>query len=232
MPQLRELTVELMTIDKFLVRLSQEWMKSVDYSERGSYVVKARSELIACPLAAFGTGELFTTMSAIKTYCLIVRPDEEDEEKSMDESLVRVAEHRLNSENYSEYGSSYCPTCACPDPWSRDFLINHLKQHLVTYTHRRAGEFTHGYINQTLRYFDQCKACYGNSSVGPYHIRACDLTPRLRNELRRQDYKGFLYVLKQAVSGIFEDINPQHYRKYVSDKLNIGFVVDENRTIF
>jgi hypothetical protein len=35
---------EQKSIDKFLVRLSQEWVKSVDYSERGSYVVKARSD--------------------------------------------------------------------------------------------------------------------------------------------------------------------------------------------
>jgi len=205
------------SIDKFLVRLSQEWVKSVDYSQRGSYVVKARSELIACPLAAFSNGELFTTMSAIKNYYLIVRPDEEDEEKSMDENLVRLAEDRLNSVHYSEYGSS-CPTCACSvkkSPWSRDFLINHLKQHLVTCTHKIDGTFAHGYINQALNYFELCKACYGNSPVGPYNIWPSHLTPRLRTEL---DQRGTdrTNVLLHAVCGLFEDINPEHYRKYVS----------------
>jgi hypothetical protein len=158
-------------------------------------------------------------MSAIKTYCLIVRPDEDDEEKSMDESLVHLAEHRLNSENYSEYRPSYCPTCACPDPWSQDFLINHLKQHLVTCTHKIDGKFTHGYINQALKYFDECKTCYGNSPVGPYNIWPSHLTPRLRTELKRLDYKDRSYVLKQAVFGIFDGINLELYRKYVSHEL-------------
>jgi hypothetical protein len=211
---------EQKSIDKFLLRLSQEWVKSVDYSERKSYVVKARSELIACPLAAFGTGELFTEMSAIKTYYLIVRPNEEDEEKSMDENLVRLAEDRLNSENYSEYGSSYCPTCACPDQWSRDFLINHLKQHFATFTLKINGEYTHGYINQALRYMDECKRCSGTKiPVGPYHIMSENLNPRLQTELDQLHDTDRTNVLMQAVSELFEDINPELYRKYVSREL-------------
>lgn len=187
------------SIDKFLVRLSQEWLKSVDYSERGSHIVKARSKLIACPLFAFGTGELFTTMSARKT-CLIAQYEPEDpDEKYMDEFLVRLAEDRLNSVSYSErylkYGASDCPTCASPYPWSLDFLINHLKQHLITRTHKINGEYTHGYINQALRYIDECKRCGGNPDIpiGPCNIWPRDLTPRLRAELKQLDYKDLTY---------------------------------------
>ena len=113
--------------------------------------------------------------------------------------------------------ASDCSVCACPDQWSRDFLTNHLKQHLATCTHKINGEYIHVYINQALRYINQCKDCSGDPGVGPYHVLSCDLTPRLRTELEQRD------VTTQAVSGLFEDIDPELYRKYVSRELIICY---------
>jgi len=118
--------------------------------------------------------------------------------------------------------ASDCSVCACPDQWSRDFLTNHLKQHLATCTHKINGKYTHGYINQALRYIDECKRCSGTKiPVGPYHIMSEYLTPRLQAELNQLHGTDSTNVLMQAVSGIFKDINPELYRKYVSHESQI-----------
>jgi len=74
-----------------------------------------------------------------------------------------------------------------------------------------------------VHYNCKCKVCSCIYPVGPYIIWYSDSNPRLRTEHRQ--VLDLEYVLKQALSGIFEDINPELYRKYVH--MNFGFVMED-----
>jgi hypothetical protein len=193
------------------------------------YVVNARSELITSSY----TGGLFTTMSALKQALIATH---EFEEKFIDKFLVRLSEGWLKSvdsaHSNSEHGSSDCPTCACSVQWSLSFLVDHLKQHLATCTEKIDDEgkisYERFYYNKALDYFYDCKACSGTDMpVGPYLIWSSHLPPRIRTELKQR--RDLNYVLKQAVSGIFEDINPELFHKSVSHELWVSYCDDASQ---
>jgi hypothetical protein len=103
--------------------------------------------------------------------------------------------------------------------WLTSYLIDHLSQHLATYTEVKTNS-----EDETIHvrmYYDQALQMLkigAYDPVPPYVINFSHLTPRLQTELHDLD---FTYVLKQAVSRIFEDINLELYHNSISRALRL-----------
>jgi hypothetical protein len=106
--------------------------------------------------------------------------------------------------------------------WLTSYLIDHLSQHLATYTEVKTNS-----EDETIHvciYYDQALQMLKIGSydpVPPYVINFSHLTPRLQTELDQLHDLDFTYVLKQAVSRIFEDINLELYHNSISRALRV-----------
>jgi hypothetical protein len=118
--------------------------------------------------------------------------------------------------------NSGCLICTSDALWFTSYLIDHLKQHLATYTEvitNNEGEtaVVRPYCDQAFRLLK----IGGYTPVPPYVIQFSHLTSRLQTELNQLDGIDRIYVLKQAVSRIFEDINIDLYHNSVSRVLRV-----------
>ena len=59
----------------------------------------------------------------------------------------------------------------------------------------------------------------------PFKVSLSHLSPEILFELHQLDEKDRIYVLKQAVGRIFEDINFDLYHNSISDKLEVLLVI-------
>jgi hypothetical protein len=183
------------------------------------FVENARSEPVTCPY----TPELFTTINGLKQALIDTH---EFEEKSIDKFLVHLSEVWLKSvdsaHNNLEHGSSGCLTCASSDQWLTSYLVDHLKQHLAIYTEVKTN--SEGKTIHVRIYYDQALQMLKIGAYNPvpkYIIRFSHLTPRLQNELDQLHDIDLIYVLKQVVSRIFEDINLELYHNSISRVLRV-----------
>ena len=106
--------------------------------------------------------------------------------------------------------------------WLTSYLIDHLKQHLATYAEVKTN--SEGETIHVRFYYDQALqmlkiAAY--NPVPPYVIQYSHLTSRLQSELDQLHDIDLIYVLKQAASRIFEDINPELYHNSISRVLRV-----------
>jgi hypothetical protein len=118
--------------------------------------------------------------------------------------------------------SLLCPRCSSDEAWLTSYLIDDLKRHLATYTEIITNN--DGKIAAVRTYYDQAFRLLkigAYDPVPPYVIQFSHLTPRLQSELNQLDGIERIYVLKQAVSRIFEDINLELYHNSVSRALRI-----------
>jgi hypothetical protein len=102
------------------------------------------------------------------------------------------------------------------------YLIDDLKQHLATYTEIITNN--EGKMAAVRTYYDQAFQLLkigAYNPVPPYTIQFSHLTPRLQTELSQLDGIDRIYVLKQAVSRIFEDLNLELYHNSISRVLRI-----------
>ena len=106
--------------------------------------------------------------------------------------------------------------------WSTNYLTDRLKQHLATYTEVKTNN--EGKTVVVRIYYDQA---FQLLKIGrykpalPYIIQFSHLTSRLQTELDQLHDIDRTYVLKQAVSRIFEDINLGIYHNSVSRVLRV-----------
>ena len=113
--------------------------------------------------------------------------------------------------------------CHDDEAWTKNCLIDRLKQHLAIVG---AGNNDYKDNLQDKRVFDSRK--YYNRAhhflkigvlnpVPTYVVNLSDLTPKLIKEIYElSDEKDRGYVLKQAVTRIFEDVNFELYHNSVS----------------
>lgn len=96
-------------------------------------------------------------------------------------------------------------------------LVDRLKQHLATIEDSE-GKYDHRkYYNQA---HDMLKI--GAFKPVPYFtVYLADLTPELIIELYGLDIADRIFVLKQAISRIFEDVNFEIYHNSVSKVLKV-----------
>jgi hypothetical protein len=116
-----------------------------------------------------------------------------------------------------EHGSLGCTICTSDALWLTSYLIDHLKQHLATYTEVITNK--EGKTAKVRIYYGQAFQLLkigAYKPAPPYIIRFSHLTPRLQSELDQLDDIDRTYVLKQAVSRIFEDINLGLYHNSIS----------------
>lgn len=128
----------------------------------------------------------------------------------------------LPKDDREKDGSVVCRTCTSKEEWLTSYLIDHLKQHLATYTEVITN--SEGKTAEARIYYDQgfqLLKIGAYKPVPPYVIKFSHLTPRLQNELNQLDDIDRIYVLKQAVSRIFEDINLGIYHNSISCVLRI-----------
>lgn len=106
--------------------------------------------------------------------------------------------------------------------WTTNYLIDRLKQHLTTYTEVITNN--EGKTAPARVYNDQA---FQLQKIGrykpapPYIIQFSHLTPRLQAELNQLDDIERMYLLKQAVVRIFEDVNMGIYHNSVSRVLRV-----------
>jgi hypothetical protein len=111
----------------------------------------------------------------------------------------------------------HCSICTSPHEWLTSYTIDHLKQHLATYTELKTN--SEGKTTEIRIYYDQALQMLkigAYKPAPPYVIQFAHLTPRLQIELDQLLDIDLKYVLKQAVSRIFEDINLQLYHNSIS----------------
>ena len=121
-----------------------------------------------------------------------------------------------------EHESSGCLSCTSDDAWLTSYLIDHLKLHLATYTEIKTS--SEGETIHVRFYYDQALQMLkigAYNPAPPYVIQFSHLTPRLQSELDQLYDIDLIFVLKQAVSRIFEDINPELYHNSISRVLRV-----------
>lgn len=100
------------------------------------------------------------------------------------------------------------------EQWTTDYTIQTLKHDLATFE-----------VNGSRKYYEQAKEKIYRIPVHrptpPFNILLADLTKRMRQELRNLDKDTKIFVLKQAVGRIFEDINSKYYHDSVSKILTV-----------
>ncbi len=111
------------------------------------------------------------------------------------------------------------------DPyWTTNYCIDRLKQELGSVIHKIKNNET-GETVKGRKYYDQAR--YLQYRVGVYkptpifQVYLSDLSARMVKELHSLDSKDRLFVLKQAVGRIFEDINPTLYHNSISMVLRV-----------
>jgi hypothetical protein len=127
-----------------------------------------------------------------------------------------------NTANASNNSGLGCLICTSDALWLTSYLIDHLKQHLATYTESITNN--EGETAEVRIYCDQALRLLkigGYNPVPPYIIQFSHLTSRLQTELNQLDGIDRIYVLKQAVSRLFEDINIGIYHNSVSRVLRV-----------
>jgi len=118
--------------------------------------------------------------------------------------------------------SLLCLSPTSDEAWFTSYLVDNLKQHLATYTELITNN--DGKIAAVRTYYDQAFRLLkigAYNPVPPYVIQFSHLTPRLQTELNQLDSIDRTYVLKQAVSRIFEDLNLELYHNSISRVLRI-----------
>jgi hypothetical protein len=121
-----------------------------------------------------------------------------------------------------EHGSSSCLSCTSDDAWLTSYLIDHLKQHLATYTEVKTN--SEGETIRVRVYYEQAFQLLkigAYKPAPPYIIWFSHLTSRLQTELVQLDDIHRTYVLKQTVSRIFEDINLELCHNSISRVLRV-----------
>jgi hypothetical protein len=121
-----------------------------------------------------------------------------------------------------EHGSSGCLSCTSDEAWIISYLIDHLKQHLATYTEVITNR--EGKTAKVRIYYDQAFQLLkigAYNPAPPYIIQFFHFTSRLQTELDQLDDIDRTYVMKQAVSRIFEDINLELYHNSISRVLKV-----------
>ena len=109
-----------------------------------------------------------------------------------------------------------------PEAWLTSYLIDHLKQHLATYTEVKTS--SEGKTVPARIYYDQALQMLKVGAYNPvpsYIIQFSHLNTRLQTELDQLQDIDLIYVLKQAVSRIFEDINLELYHNSISRILRV-----------
>ena len=121
-----------------------------------------------------------------------------------------------------EHGSLGCTICTSDALWLTSYLIDHLKQHLATYTEVITNK--EGKTAEVRIYYEQAFQLLkigAYKPAPPYIIQFSHLTSRLQTELDQLDDIDRIYVLKQAVSRIFEDINLELHHSSISHVLRV-----------
>lgn len=117
------------------------------------------------------------------------------------------------------------------ETWSNDYLVCRLKQQLCTVdlksTKVKTNSLDSGGNYDTRKYYNQA---HDYLKVGafkrppPFLISLSDLPDRLVKELAELENRDRVFVLKQAIGRIFEDVNGKLYHDSVSRVLEIGLV--------
>jgi hypothetical protein len=121
-----------------------------------------------------------------------------------------------------QHESLSCLRCTSAERWLTSYLIDHLKLHLATYTEVITNN--EGKTLEVRIYYCQALQLLKIGAYNPapaYVIRFSHLTSRLQTELNELDDTELTYVLKQAVSRIFEVINVELYHNSISRMLTI-----------
>jgi hypothetical protein len=108
-------------------------------------------------------------------------------------------------------------------PWTSNYLIDRLKQHLATFEIPVAPD-NDDKIYDNRKYCQQAhKSLFFGAlkPVPPFVIYLSDLTHKIIKELYDLDRESRRYVLKQAVGRIFEDINSDLYHNSISKELEV-----------
>jgi hypothetical protein len=184
------------------------------------FLDNAKAKPISCPYIADDSER---TVNGLKQALIDIR---EFEEKSIDKFLVLLSQVWLKSldsaQNNVEHGSSSCLICNSDDAWLTSYLIDHLKQHLATYTELITNK--EGKTAKVRIYYEQAFQLLkigAYKPASPYIIQFSHLTSRLQTELDQLHNIDLIYVLKQAVSRIFEDINLELYHNSISRALRV-----------
>ena len=107
--------------------------------------------------------------------------------------MLKDSAHK-NSEN----GTLGCLICTSDELWLTSYVIDHLKQHLATYT-----EVITNNQGETAVVRPYCDQAFRLLKIGrynpppPYIIKFSHLTSRLQTELNQLDGIDLIYVLKQ-----------------------------------
>lgn len=143
---------------------------------------------------------------------------------------MRPDDHKNDNNNNSDGNTGKasnnsglgCLICTSDKRWFTSYLIDHLKQHLATYAEiitNNEGKTTEIRIYY-FQAFEMLKIGAYNP-VPPYVIIFSHLTSRLQTELNQLHDIDLTYVLKQAVSRIFEDLNLELYHNSISRPLRV-----------
>lgn len=148
--------------------------------------------------------------------------NEEPEKGTYSNSSIQRLESAKKVPEDLEHKSLICIRCTSAKPWLTSYLIDHLKLHLATYTEVITNN--EGKTAEVRIYYCQALRMLKIGAYNPapaYVIRFSHLTSRLQTELNELDDIDLSYVLKQAVSRIFEDINVGLYHNSISRMLRI-----------
>ena len=111
--------------------------------------------------------------------------------------------------------------------WTTNYIIEDLKYELCKFIDyikdEEMGEFVEG-----RRYCDLARyLLYHISVYRPvpiFRISLSDLNEKLKQELEILDRSTLVYVLKQAVGRIFEDIDARYYHTSISSILEVQLI--------
>ena len=111
--------------------------------------------------------------------------------------------------------------------WTTNYIIEELKYELGIFTdyikNEETGEFVEG-----RKYYDLAKYLQYRISVyrpvPSFRISLSDLSEKLKQELSSLHRETLVYVLKQAVARIFEDIDARQFHNSVSSVLEVQLI--------
>lgn len=113
------------------------------------------------------------------------------------------------------------------DDWTLEFLIDELKQHLAKVIDPVANS-----VNQQQfdirKYYHRAHHYLKASAfqpIPPFVIDLEDLSPRIIRELYQVDRDDCVYILRQAVGRIIEDVNSKIYHNCISKILTVKIQV-------
>lgn len=111
------------------------------------------------------------------------------------------------------------------ESWTKACLVDRLKQRLATV--KEGVSVNVEKFCDDRKYYNLCRLHLKIGAfkpVPPFPVSVTDLSDKLLIELDCLDKDDRMYVLKQAVGRIFEDINPRFYHDSISRVLEVLLV--------